>query len=79
MMGDCLGTLGGADKKTKPGSVAGACQSIRWMANSLKAFKLWESRDCVWDSLLTTAYRQSLRVLAIFKGPTFGSNEKSTA
>ena len=60
MMGDCLGTLGGADKiKTKLGSVAGACQSIRWMANSFKAFKLWESRDCVWDSLLATAYGQS--------------------
>ena len=36
MMGDCLGTLGGADKKTKPGSVAGACKPSRWAANSFK-------------------------------------------
>ena len=43
----------------KPGSVAGACKPSRWVANSFKVYRLWESLDCVRDSLLVTAAKQS--------------------
>ena len=48
----------------KPGSIAGACKPSRWAANSFKAQRLWESLDCVPDSLQVTAAERSPRGLA---------------
>ena len=51
-------------KKFKPGFVAGACKPFRWVANSFKVYTLWESLDCIPDSLLVTTEKWSPRLLA---------------
>ena len=59
VMGGGLGTAGAS-----AGSIEGACEASRGVANSLKADRLRESMDSVPDSLLATAARWSHRVLA---------------
>ena len=68
-LGNRLKTPGAADKKPKLGSVAGACKPSRLAANSFKAYRLWESLNCVPNCLLATAAKQSSRVLATWMGP----------
>ena len=63
-MGDRFGTPDAAEKKTKPGSVMGACMPSRWAENSIKAYRLWERLDCFLDILLANAAKWSPRVLA---------------
>ena len=55
-MGDRLGTPGTADKyQSWAPSLGRVSQADGGGANSFKAFRLWESLDCVPDSLLATA------------------------
>ena len=57
--GEPLGTQDATDKNQI---------SSRWMTNSFKVYRLWESLDYVLDSLQATAEKQSPRVLGYLNG-----------